>query len=139
MSARALARIFGSPPWIGPGPSVPYVVDNGLIPTRRHSMANSRVLTVEHLMLAVAYVWAVPIRELNRLYHALHGNGIMRKMYTSGMPVLPKDATTAEQFILWMIDFRGWCQTNGSSAAIVGPLPHNITDDDRKNPQPHRK
>ena len=47
------------------------------------------------------------------------------------MPPLAKDATTAEQFILWLIDFRGWCKINGAQGAIIGPLPQNISDDDR--------
>ena len=90
-----------------------------------------RVISLEHVARSVAYVWAIPIRELNRLYHALHGNGIMKKMYTSGMPTLSKESTTAEQFILWFIDYRGWCTITGALSAIIGPLPQNISDADR--------
>ena len=55
------------------------------------------------------YTWAIPIRELNRLYHALHGNGskgITKKMNTEGIPTLSSSDTTAEAFVLWAIDFR---------------------------------
>ena len=61
------------------------------------------------------YTWAVPIRELNRLYHALHGNGstnksITKKMDVTNIPILKSTDTTAEAFVLWTIDLRAWCK-----------------------------
>jgi len=61
------------------------------------------------------YTWAVPIRELNRLYHALHGNGstnksITKKMDVTNIPILKIMDTTAEAFVLWTIDLRAWCK-----------------------------
>ena len=63
------------------------------------------------------YTWAVPIRELNRLYHALHGNGttnksITKKMDVTNIPILKSTDTTAEKFVLWTIDLRAWCKIN---------------------------
>ena len=56
---------------------------------------------------SVTYVWFTPITELNRIHHALHGNGIMSKLHTTGMPILPTGSRgTPEEFINWQIDFQ---------------------------------
>ena len=57
MLAPGHERANGPPSGLAPIPSVPLL----------DSLANHSVLSGEQLMLAVAYVWAVPIRELNRL------------------------------------------------------------------------
>ena len=78
-----------------------------------------------------SYVWFIPITELNRLHHALHGNGIMSKLHTAGMPILPTGSRgTPEEFINWQIDFQGWLATSGITTYVVGPLPEEASEGD---------
>ena len=56
--------------------------------------------------------WAVSHKAWNALMHALHGNGVIGKLYTEGMPRLDKNITQ-ESFISWFLDFRGWARGQG--------------------------
>ena len=63
--------------------------------------------------------------ERQRAYHALHGNGtkLITKINTDGIPMLAKEAQSAEEFIEYQLDLSGWCAMNGCLPYIIGPAP----------------
>ena len=89
------------------------------------NVVSNNIKYLVKIIQSFTYVWFVPIQELNRLYHALHGNGILKKIYTEGMPRLPKGIGAPEEFINWYIDFEGWCESSRITPFVVGPLPNN--------------
>ena len=77
------------------------------------------------LQLPCSYLWALPMTERQREYHALHGNGtrLISKISTEGIPILAKDAASAEQFIEYELNLRAWCAVSGCLAYVIGPAP----------------
>ena len=67
---------------------------------------------------AVEYIWAIDHKAWNKLMHALHGNGIISRIYTDGMPTL-KANNTLEDYISWTIDFKAWCRGQGIYGCII--------------------
>lgn len=83
------------------------------------------------LILAFFYEWHTSHREHNRLMHALHGNGIMSKLYTANLPVLTRKATAIDDYILWRLDLKAWSDQSVITNLIFGPLPDDTSDEDR--------
>ena len=79
----------------------------------------------------ISYLWHVSHREHNRLMHALHGNGVITKLYTNDLPKLSVSAHSVEDFITWQIDLRSWATQAGIEPLIFGPLPEGVSDADR--------
>ena len=77
------------------------------------------------LQLPCSYTWALPMTERQRLHHALHGNGtrLITKIMTDGIPMLGKGANSAEEFIEFELDLRGWCSISGCLIYVIGPAP----------------
>ena len=77
------------------------------------------------LQLPCSYTWALPMTERQRLHHALHGNGtrLITKIMTDGIPMLEKGANSAEEFIEFELDLRGWCSISGCLNYVIGPAP----------------
>ena len=86
----------------------------------------ARAVSYATATATVDYTWHISMRKWQKLMHALHGNGpmakvsLVEKLNTTGMPILAEDATTAEAYLSWKIDFRGWCTTTASSDYIIG-------------------
>ena len=97
----------------------------------------SAVLDVRYSLIIIASIciWVVvkgmSHKAWNKLMHALHGNGIRTKLYTSDIPKLPRNASTAEEYIIWSIDLKLWAIQAGIAPLICGPLPVGTTVDDR--------
>lgn len=88
----------------------------------------TKVMVAETLLqLQCSYIWAIPITERQRLYHAIHGNGgsnpLVSKISTEGLPKLRANAQSAEEFIEWELNLRGWCSINGCDSYVLGPAP----------------
>ena len=64
------------------------------------------------------YIWNISHKSWNKLMHALHGNGVITRLYTEGMPHLSTDLTP-ESFISWTLDFKGWCISQGMKPFII--------------------
>ena len=102
--------------------------DEGLDDTvlRMHGRAlyNNADVIEAMLQLPHSYTWALPMTERQRLHHALHGNTrLIAKIMTDGIPTLERGANSAEQFIEFELDLRGWCSISGCLAYVVGPAP----------------
>ena len=68
--------------------------------------------------------WATSSKTRNRLAHATNGNtSIVKRVFLEGAPVLDKEATGLDQFLLWTIDLKAFCETMGLTEWIVGPEP----------------
>ena len=90
--------------------------------------ANSR----NNELLPPSYEWALSHKAWNKLQHSLHGNGIIAKLQTHGMPKLKKDTTTAEAFVDWRIDFSSWCDLRGITSKVIGPDSAADTDEEKR-------
>ena len=82
------------------------------------------------LTLPYSYIWSITIRERNRLWHALHGNGtkLVPKINTDGIPHLKKEAQSPEEFIEFETDLRGWLSVAGCLPYVIGPAPTAPTE-----------
>ena len=79
--------------------------------------------------LKCTYIWATPITERQRKYHAEHGNTasrLVKKIDTTGLPKLATDAQGPESFLSFSIDLRGYCEALGITAYVMGPAPRPI-------------
>jgi len=66
----------------------------------------------------VAYHWHISHSAWNKLMHALHGNGVINRIYTDGMPTL-KQNNTVEDYVSWHIDFTAWTRGQGAYNCII--------------------
>ena len=67
---------------------------------------------------AINYLWHISHSALNKLMHALHGNGVINRIYTAGMPTL-KSNSTIEDYVSWHIDFTAWTKGQGAYGCII--------------------
>ena len=100
-----------------------------LLSESQHSSVGMQ--TVGRAVLPYERTWHVSHREHNRLMHALHGNGILKKIYTNGMPLLSKDSSSPSDYIHWSIALRSWTVQAGIMSLVIGPLPDDVEDDDK--------
>ena len=67
---------------------------------------------------AINYLWHISHSAWNKLMHALHGNGVINRIYTAGMPTL-KSNSTIEDYVSWHIDFTAWTKGQGAYGCII--------------------
>ncbi len=69
-----------------------------------------------------AYYWAMPIREWNRLVHALHGNGSvtpwLEGLGPAQLGALDRAAGLFGRLWLWQLEDEGYCESQVVHAAI---------------------
>ena len=115
---RAANRPEASPPDDAPSVVTTTAIMNATL-GRHH--------TSEIVVIIILCLWHVSHKLWNRLMHALHGNTtmepIIRKLNTSGMPILETGATTPEKYLEFKIELQGWAASHGISQWITGPLP----------------
>ena len=79
-----------------------------------------------HRTAAYMYLWAVPITERQRKYHAEHGNTtrlVAKLSDVDELPRLAKHTSDAITFLSYYIDLVAYCDVRGIKPYIIGPEP----------------
>ena len=78
-------------------------------------------------------IWFLATKLMNKLAHAMNGNtskSLVKRIHLDGAPLLVGERIKLEDFLLWTIDLKAYCEMQGLTKYIIGPEPTTPTDAD---------
>ena len=113
-----------------------HVVIGKEYPTLPHSSGQSAVLTYLYWVVKGASppaIWFLATKLMNKLAHAMNGNtskSLVKRIHLDGAPILVGERIKLEDFLLWTIDLKAYCEMQGLTNYIIGPEPTAPSDAD---------
>ena len=113
-----------------------HVVIGKKYPTLPHSSGQSAVLTYLYWVVKRASppaIWFLATKLMNKLAHAMNGNtskSLVKRIHLDGAPILVGERIKLEDFLLWTIDLKAYCEMQGLTNYIIGPEPTAPSDAD---------